>query len=636
MEKGLKRKREEDYPRITYNAGPRTFDRLFKEESLEEMKNVVRKKLGYSKDVSLQLAQLRDARTVDLEDDDDFEAFCSAARTLPVIVVQVTVPNDTGSETPLSPTTRTPTPVTESPKKKRKKRKHTADEAGEASGKKRKSPGDEQTEPPAEVDAPPPRKKKKKDKAKDANGEKTLEKENAAQKNASKSPDKPEKATLVATKDSSKSTDDATTSNPRANSDVATAAQPPSITGKSKKALKEGRDSIVDTSTANAATSGGDKDAEEPPVKPKRKKERKKPSEKAKEGEGLPQKASEKTKERTKGGKPSNDTEEEQADDERDTPTLEKVTEKPSKVPASEQDAPKQKKGKKKAKEPTPPPAKPTEPSESSSDGSDDNDESSEEETPPAKSSKSKGESKRSSHPGPSTQDRNALDALVEELFRRKALEKQQQQLVDKSVEEVTKPASKVKPAQQKPVEAKDSGSSEQPEPASKRQPKTKKFKPTPAAAKKLKDPEKCHICLRSPNHVRSRCGYVRKAGTQLLRERLAQVQGEECEDPDFKTALIHEIQELIDKKEAKEPLSTKVAASSVSISVPPLSSNPTTGSTAPAAEKQTTKASDAPNKESSVDEPLANTGSKPQAGPTKPTVHTSPPGRGPPLIRVG
>lgn len=91
MEASKKRKRDIDYPRITYDVADRTFDRLFKEESLDEMKQVVRKKMGYSSDIPLHLAQLRDGKTVDLEDDDDFDAFSAATYAVPVIVVRVTV-----------------------------------------------------------------------------------------------------------------------------------------------------------------------------------------------------------------------------------------------------------------------------------------------------------------------------------------------------------------------------------------------------------------------------------------------------------------------------------------------------------------------------------------------------------------
>ncbi|KAF8502039.1 hypothetical protein F5888DRAFT_1164520 [Russula emetica] len=68
-----------EYPRITYLCPGRTFDRLLKEQSLDETKNVVRKKLGL--DAAIELAQLRDGKRIDLEDDDDFEAFKALTKT---------------------------------------------------------------------------------------------------------------------------------------------------------------------------------------------------------------------------------------------------------------------------------------------------------------------------------------------------------------------------------------------------------------------------------------------------------------------------------------------------------------------------------------------------------------------------
>ena len=76
-----------EYPRITYQYSGRTFDRLFKgiitiyltgfvltlfvanqEQSLDETKNVVRKKLGLGHEDAVELAQLRDGKRIDLED----------------------------------------------------------------------------------------------------------------------------------------------------------------------------------------------------------------------------------------------------------------------------------------------------------------------------------------------------------------------------------------------------------------------------------------------------------------------------------------------------------------------------------------------------------------------------------------
>ncbi|KAL0956448.1 hypothetical protein HGRIS_002596 [Hohenbuehelia grisea] len=90
-----KRKRETDTPRITYSAGGRTFERLFKEESLEETKDVVRRKLGLGPGATIGLAQFRDGTSIDLEDEDDFEAFYAHAHTTQS--VHVTVSSEQGS-----------------------------------------------------------------------------------------------------------------------------------------------------------------------------------------------------------------------------------------------------------------------------------------------------------------------------------------------------------------------------------------------------------------------------------------------------------------------------------------------------------------------------------------------------------
>ncbi|KAJ4483268.1 hypothetical protein J3R30DRAFT_1755702 [Lentinula aciculospora] len=85
-----KRKRETNAPRITYHAASRTFDRLFKEESLDETKDVVRRKLGLPESSSIYLAQIRGEHTVDLEDEDDFDAFYAIAHSNMAVEVQVT------------------------------------------------------------------------------------------------------------------------------------------------------------------------------------------------------------------------------------------------------------------------------------------------------------------------------------------------------------------------------------------------------------------------------------------------------------------------------------------------------------------------------------------------------------------
>ncbi|KAF6760125.1 hypothetical protein DFP72DRAFT_1166387 [Ephemerocybe angulata] len=176
----LKRKREPDYPRVTFTSGTRTFDRLLKETSLEELTEGVRRKLGYASDVPLQLAQLRDGKTVDLEDGDDYEAFCATAHAVPVITVQVTAPEGAPRFTPAkstpAPPTRPPTAEPSSRKKQKKKKTDPVDEpdksrdANEKPGQKRKAHTEEPEvakTPDAEEDDVPPKKKKKKDTAKE-------------------------------------------------------------------------------------------------------------------------------------------------------------------------------------------------------------------------------------------------------------------------------------------------------------------------------------------------------------------------------------------------------------------------------------------------------------------------------------
>ncbi|KAH9061262.1 hypothetical protein EDB87DRAFT_1610849 [Lactarius vividus] len=86
------------YPRITYQTEGRTFDRLFKEHSLQAAKAVVRKKLGLGHDALIELTQLRDGKTIDLEDDDDFEAFRALTNSSLHAIVAVTIPSS-GSST---------------------------------------------------------------------------------------------------------------------------------------------------------------------------------------------------------------------------------------------------------------------------------------------------------------------------------------------------------------------------------------------------------------------------------------------------------------------------------------------------------------------------------------------------------
>ncbi|KIJ67635.1 hypothetical protein HYDPIDRAFT_38120 [Hydnomerulius pinastri MD-312] len=106
MSEGNKRKRSdlEDLPRITYHAEQRTFDRLLKEHSLEQTKDIVRRKLGLSSETNVKLQQIRSGKFIDLEDDDDFDAFRALAKSVPAVDVQVTV----GGSSPARPNTAKP------------------------------------------------------------------------------------------------------------------------------------------------------------------------------------------------------------------------------------------------------------------------------------------------------------------------------------------------------------------------------------------------------------------------------------------------------------------------------------------------------------------------------------------------
>ncbi|KAJ8488902.1 hypothetical protein ONZ51_g3232 [Trametes cubensis] len=80
MEGHHKRKRDYEGTVVTFYTPDTTFRRVFKGQSLEETKDLVRKKLGLSNDTSIRFSQLHEGRHIDLEDEDDFEAFQHLAR----------------------------------------------------------------------------------------------------------------------------------------------------------------------------------------------------------------------------------------------------------------------------------------------------------------------------------------------------------------------------------------------------------------------------------------------------------------------------------------------------------------------------------------------------------------------------
>ncbi|KAJ3566471.1 hypothetical protein NP233_g6986 [Leucocoprinus birnbaumii] len=95
MEAGSKRKRDLECPRITFHAPDLTFERLFREDSLQELKNAVKNKLGLASDVEITLTQVRNGPSIVLEDEDDFDAFYNVLHSSSTASVRVTTNQDT-------------------------------------------------------------------------------------------------------------------------------------------------------------------------------------------------------------------------------------------------------------------------------------------------------------------------------------------------------------------------------------------------------------------------------------------------------------------------------------------------------------------------------------------------------------
>ncbi|KAJ7178327.1 hypothetical protein C8R43DRAFT_972993 [Mycena crocata] len=134
MDKGTKRKRDSAIPTLVYSApGYSRFAKLFTESSLEEIKEIVRKRLELSSVSDFTLFYDSD---IALENDDDFDAFevhaHSAGSSVNVVVkilsqVQVSPPNVAGPSTVEQNSTPTTTPTnlhsvvgTAPPRKRRK------------------------------------------------------------------------------------------------------------------------------------------------------------------------------------------------------------------------------------------------------------------------------------------------------------------------------------------------------------------------------------------------------------------------------------------------------------------------------------------------------------------------------------
>ncbi|KAI9459104.1 hypothetical protein F5148DRAFT_1377530 [Russula earlei] len=93
-----------EYIRITYKClVVLTVLIANEEQSLDEMKNMVRRKLGLASSTPIELKQSRYNEIVDLEDDDDFEVFKALTRTSLQVhaIVIVTIPENGSSAIPL-------------------------------------------------------------------------------------------------------------------------------------------------------------------------------------------------------------------------------------------------------------------------------------------------------------------------------------------------------------------------------------------------------------------------------------------------------------------------------------------------------------------------------------------------------
>ncbi|KAI8993763.1 hypothetical protein BD414DRAFT_534875 [Trametes punicea] len=88
---GNKRKRDSEGTVVTFYAPDKTFQRVYKGQSLEETKAIVRKKLGLANDASVRFSRLHEGRHIDLEDEEDFEAFQHLARQVSSLDVSVFV-----------------------------------------------------------------------------------------------------------------------------------------------------------------------------------------------------------------------------------------------------------------------------------------------------------------------------------------------------------------------------------------------------------------------------------------------------------------------------------------------------------------------------------------------------------------
>lgn len=160
---GEKRRRETGIPRIVCKAADRRFDRLLKEDSLEELLTNIRQKLRLAPDSSLKLVRVAaDGQSVDLEDEDDFDALYNLAHTT-ATPVEINITADDVAETTSTPAERSKNG--EPPKKRQRvsKPKQVSNSTPSAqplqtkakAGKKAAAPPEDDTSPTAAVRSSP-------------------------------------------------------------------------------------------------------------------------------------------------------------------------------------------------------------------------------------------------------------------------------------------------------------------------------------------------------------------------------------------------------------------------------------------------------------------------------------------------
>ncbi|KAH9945668.1 hypothetical protein B0H21DRAFT_424243 [Amylocystis lapponica] len=76
---------------ITFHAPGKSFVRVFRDQSFDELKDIVRRKAGLPTGTVVRLAQFQRGTWIDIEDDDDYEAFCALAHCNTSLEVSVAV-----------------------------------------------------------------------------------------------------------------------------------------------------------------------------------------------------------------------------------------------------------------------------------------------------------------------------------------------------------------------------------------------------------------------------------------------------------------------------------------------------------------------------------------------------------------